>query len=469
MKYIVFILSCGLGLFPVTTKVKAEKKQSLSQTLVTSRLVGGNDNLTPFFGEYLAKGIIKVQLDETQIGPIPADRTVNDLIGFRWEIWVLGLGTLVTLVFLWWRRLAWRLKEEQILNYFATSLYGRNTVEDVFWDIAKNCISQLKFEDCVIYQYDENKQILVQKAAFGPKNPEKHIISNPITIPLGEGITGYAALHAKPVVVPDTTKDSRYIQDDQKRYSELAVPIIIDSKIFGVIDTEHSKKNFYSRRHVNLLLKIADLCSQKLSRYLTEEKLRSSIARDLHDEIGSTLTSINITSKIALEQTNPEKVRDYLNQIRENSRLMMDAMSDMVWAINPDNDSLQRMVIRLKEFASEILEPTGISYSFLTNIDLNNIRLDLKSRKDLYLIVKEAITNAAKYSQGKKVTIDFQQKDDSITVKIEDDGIGMIIQEESAGNGLKNMRYRARTINSRLSVQSQVGKGTVILVETPIT
>ena len=404
-------------------------------------------------------------------GPIPGKVSLGNsanTIRTRWELWLAGMLALVSALYFLWRRQVRQLADEKILNYFATSLYGRNTVEDVFWDIAKNCISQLGFEDCVLYQYDEGRGVLVQKAAYGPKNPEKHEILNPIVIPLGKGITGYAALHGRYVLVPDTTRDSRYILDDQKRYSELAVPIFIGGKIFGVIDSEHSKKNFYTRRHVRILQKIAGLCNQKLTQYLTEEKLRASIARDLHDEIGSTLTSINIISKIAIEQHNSEKVFDYLNRIRENSSAMMDAMSDMVWAINPENDSLNHMIIRLKEFCSEIFDPAGTAYSFDADETLLHTRLNLGSRKDLYLILKEALTNAAKYSEADKISVSFRDHIHSVKIKVEDNGIGMDPARATSGNGLKNMKHRAAAIRSELVIESIKGEGTKITVDVPL-
>lgn len=394
--------------------------------------------------------------------------SIKKPLWMRWELWLAGALTLLSALYLLWRRQVRQLADEKIINYFATSLYGRNTVEDVFWDISKNCISQLNFEDCVLYQYDEERRLLVQKAAYGPKNPEKREILNPIVIPLGKGITGYAALHGKYVLVRDTTKDSRYILDDQERLSELAVPIFIGGKIFGVIDSEHSKKNFYTRRHVRILQKIAGLCSQKLTLYLTEEKLRASIARDLHDEIGSTLTSINIISKIAIEQHNQDKVFDYLSRIRENSSTMMDAMSDMVWAINPENDSFSRMIIRLKEFCSEILDPAGITYFFNIDETLLNTRLTLGSRKDLYLILKEAVTNAAKYSKADKVLVGFHDNIHSVEIKVEDNGIGMDPSLATSGNGLRNMTHRATAIRSELVIESKKGEGTKVIVNIPV-
>lgn len=165
-------------------------------------------------------------------------------------------------------------KAEATLNYFTTSLFGKNTVDDILWDVAKNCISRLHLEDCVIYLIDEERRVLVQKAAYGPKNPVRFEIRDPIEIPLGRGIVGSVALHGKPELIPDTSRDARYIVDDENRLSELAVPIYLHQKVIGVIDSEHSRKNFYHNGHLYLLEKIAAICSSKISRTLMEEQAR---------------------------------------------------------------------------------------------------------------------------------------------------------------------------------------------------
>ena len=228
--------------------------------------------------------------------------------------WFVMLAVLLAAAAIWWfiYSLQQKLKVERVINSFATSLYGQNTTDDIFWDMAKNCIEKLGFTDCVIYQRDEHREMLIQKAAYGPKNPYRREILNAIEIPVGKGIVGAAAQSGKAVIVANTAKDPRYIVDDEKRFSEISVPVFIDGKVFAIIDSEHPKKNFYSRFHLKALKKIGAICSERITKHLTEERLRAKIARDLHDEMGSTLTSINIISKIAMEEKpEQEKVIPY--------------------------------------------------------------------------------------------------------------------------------------------------------------
>ena len=165
-------------------------------------------------------------------------------------------------------------RTEAILNYFTTSLFGKNTVDDILWDVAKNCISRLHLEDCVIYLLDEELGVLVQKAAYGPKNPVRFEIRDPIEIKLGRGIVGTVALTGRPEIIADTSKDSRYIVDDERRLSEITVPIIEGGKVIGIIDSEHSRRNFYTAKHLALLERIAAICASKISRTIIEEKAR---------------------------------------------------------------------------------------------------------------------------------------------------------------------------------------------------
>lgn len=156
------------------------------------------------------------------------------------------------------------LNEIRAISYFSTSLHDKASVEEVLWAITKNVVCRLDFVDCVIYRFDAEKKVLHQQAAYGQKNPRGKIIYNKITIRLGEGIVGSVAKSKKAELINDTSKDARYIVDDESRLSEICVPIIVGRKLFGVIDSEHPNKNFYTETHLHLLTIIAALCAQKI-------------------------------------------------------------------------------------------------------------------------------------------------------------------------------------------------------------
>lgn len=202
-------------------------------------------------------------------------------------------------------------------------------------------------------------------------------------------------------------------------------------------------------------------------RAIEMERMRNSIARDLHDDIGSTLSSINIMSQLALTENG--NAAQHLKKIATHSAQMMENMSDIVWSINPKNDKAEQMVFKMKEFAAEILEPAGINYSFHFDQPLEHLKLDSEKRKNLFLIFKEAINNTAKYSGGTDVTISLSIKGARMHLSIIDNGNGFSEEAVRQGNGLINMRERATSVGGTLVQTSSPGKGTSIELEIPIT
>ena len=203
-------------------------------------------------------------------------------------------------------------------------------------------------------------------------------------------------------------------------------------------------------------------------RMVEMEKMRNHIARDLHDDIGSTLTSINVLSKVALEPQADGFRESSLQKIKDRSGAIMERMDDIVWAINPQNDTMEQLLMRMKEFAAELLEPLNIRYRFEEEGDLGAGRLDVRRRRDLYLLFKEAVNNAAKYSQCANLTIRVRQERGTLQMEISDDGKGFAEAEVSRGNGLNNMRERAAAMAGKIWIDSAVGRGTRIVLDAAV-
>jgi two-component system sensor histidine kinase UhpB len=203
--------------------------------------------------------------------------------------------------------------------------------------------------------------------------------------------------------------------------------------------------------------------AQKARRLIELEKMRNHIARDLHDDMGSALSSIHIISKVSgtggMEE---QKAQNRLTKIHEHSGQMLENMSDIVWTINPANDTLEKIIFKMREFAADILDPLNIESVFGQDGDLHNVRLGLQTRKDLYLVFKEALNNAAKYSRCGKVEIRVVADGRDIELRVRDDGAGFNRNEVKCGNGLKNMEERARQINGELTISSAPGSGTTV-------
>lgn len=209
----------------------------------------------------------------------------------------------------------------------------------------------------------------------------------------------------------------------------------------------------------------------RVEQLLGMEKVRTRIARDLHDDMGSTLSTINILSEMAKMKVmkDAEKTSEYLNKISDNSSRMMEAMDDIVWSINPMNDSMQRITARMREFATGVLEARNIDFTFRVDEQVQDLKLDMEARRDFFLLFKEAVNNLAKYSQCTNALIDISIQQDRLIMKIKDDGIGFDVQHADSGNGLINMKKRAQSLNGALTLESRPGAGTKVLLDVPLT
>jgi signal transduction histidine kinase len=207
----------------------------------------------------------------------------------------------------------------------------------------------------------------------------------------------------------------------------------------------------------------------KARRLIEIEKMRNSIARNLHDDIGSSLSSINILSEVALKQVNGNThILGSLDKIKKSSNAIMESLHDMVWAINPANDPLEITILKMKEFAVTILESAGIDFRFNDEVKLTEQKLGVDERKNLYLVFKEAINNIAKYSGATFADIDLEITAHRLVMKISDNGKGFDSSKQYAGNGLKNMRSRSAEMKAVFEINSQLGAGTVVSIVLPI-
>ncbi|GEO09529.1 sensor histidine kinase [Segetibacter aerophilus] len=207
----------------------------------------------------------------------------------------------------------------------------------------------------------------------------------------------------------------------------------------------------------------------RVNRLLAVESLRTRVARDLHDDMGSTLSTINILSSMAKNKVEVDngKTTEYLGKISEYSERMMDAMDDIVWSIKPANDSMQKITARMREFATNVLEAKEIDFNFNIDDSVNDVKLNMEARRDFFLIFKEAVNNAAKYSQAKHLEMRLTMKNRKLLLVVKDDGVGFDVAEAD-GNGLGNMQKRADQLNGYITIESQKGKGTSVNLTIPV-
>jgi two-component system sensor histidine kinase UhpB len=201
----------------------------------------------------------------------------------------------------------------------------------------------------------------------------------------------------------------------------------------------------------------------RVSNKLRLQRIRNRIADDLHDDIGSTLNSISVYSEVA-KQKSPAVVQE-LDQIGLASRKIIDAMSDIVWTINTNNDSFEQIILRLRSLTFNLLRAKNIEHTFKADESLYHLKLSMEERRNFYLIFKEALNNLVKYAEASEVTISLTLVNNFITLTIHDNGTGFDSKITYPGNGLLSMKTRAQEMNATLSIDSAVGQGTDILLK----
>lgn len=256
----------------------------------------------------------------------------------------------------------YQLEIEQVINYFSTSINQQSNVDDMLWDVAKNCISTLGFEDCIIYLLDEENKVLVQKAAWGPKTTDKNKIVNPIEIRLGEGIVGSVALTGKAEIIDDTSLDERYIVDDALRFSEITVPIKSNSKTLGVIDSEHSEKNFYTQRHLQILTTIASQLADKIDKLIAAQQAREKEIELL--KLNKDLATWQITA--LRSQMNPHFIFNAMNSIQQ-------------FTLQNDSDNANRYISKFSTLLRKVLYSSQLpTISLEEEIEQLQLYLDIE-------------------------------------------------------------------------------------------
>jgi putative methionine-R-sulfoxide reductase with GAF domain len=349
-------------------------------------------------------------------------------------------------------------EREKAVNYFALSGRPDASTTDILWDIARNCISRLGFVDCVIYLLDEERNMLVQKAAYGDKSPMGFEISNPIEIPVGKGITGFAAKSGTSLLVNDTTKDERYIVDDEIRHSELCVPIIHDGKVIGIIDSEHPRKNFFTADQKKTLEQIAGICSSKIARTMALEAMQQAERKlaDLNSKmmeakfmnlrlqmnphfLFNTLTSIQYL--VVSGQVN--KAIKYLNVFSGFLRDLLQFAEHTVVTLEDE--------IRVLHLYVE-LESLSVDETFVYDIDVDeNIEQDDVWVPFMILqpFVENAIHHGLVHRLGeKRFQIEIRnERDEHLVCTIEDNGVGRKKAGEIKARKMRAARHESKGIS----------------------
>ncbi len=215
---------------------------------------------------------------------------------------------------------------------------------------------------------------------------------------------------------------------------------------------------------ISIAVLVTYLVITQIKNLLAVERIRSKLAADLHDNIGSSLTEISILTEVISTRLKSEDkdVIKSLAKISTKSRNLIDKMSDIVWLVNPKRDSLYDLILRLQDSYSDLLADTAISFKCKNLKSLEKVSLSMEHRQHLFLVFKEAINNAVTHSNCTELTLDSNVSGKILKMTLKDNGDGFDTELNSNGNGLDNMKDRASKIGGKLKVTSEKGIGTVV-------
>ncbi|MEO6305210.1 MAG: tetratricopeptide repeat protein [Bacteroidia bacterium] len=268
------------------------------------------------------------------------------------------------------------------------------------------------------------------------------------------------------------TLKNQFKYEYEKKAIADSLKLADEKKITSAILKQEKTQRYALILSLVLLLVIGFTVFQRIqhNQKLKESKLRNKIASDLHDEVGSSLSSISMYAGVIKMNKDEAMNSSIVEKIENTSRETIENMSDIVWSIQPKNDDFLNVLKKMKGFGNSLMGSANIQFNFIYSSEVEKIMLDIEQRKNLYLIYKEAINNAAKYSKADLVEASIEKNYKIVIMKIKDNGKGFdLAKNNEKGNGLQNMKQRAQDLNGKLKVTSNPGRGTLIQLEFKIT
>ena len=213
---------------------------------------------------------------------------------------------------------------------------------------------------------------------------------------------------------------------------------------------------------------VALLYRIRIVRLREAQRVRDRIARDLHDDLGSTMSTINIYGKVLEKKLAGGELASFATSIQQASASAAEGIGDIVWAEDPSKDEFIHLAARIRSHFLDLVEHAGVSGEVLFDPRLNGHRLDGSLRRDLFLIYKEAVNNALKHSKASRIGVRMDRTTRAIALRISDSGTGFRPEEVTRIGGMRNMRERAEGRGGSYNVRSDPGTGTVVEVVLPL-
>ncbi|OSZ78801.1 hypothetical protein CAP35_11290 [Chitinophagaceae bacterium IBVUCB1] len=401
-------------------------------------------------------------------------------------------------------------KIEELSQRLSRILMEEKPLQEVLWNVTKECIPLLDLDDFVIYLYDADKNKLVQVAAYGGKSATTQQIINPIEIPPGKGIVGKVFLTNEPILIEDTSQSKDYIVDDAFRMSELAVPISIGDEVLGVIDSEHPKKRYYQHNHLQVFRLIAAFCSIKIAKQRVEQKileaekqeLEANKTRELEALKSKFITNISHDLKTPLSlilgpatQINniakDPHVKQQVAYILKNTNHLM-AMVEQLLQLNhvdlgigklkPETIDITAMVKGIYEQYEPLAIETGITFTLDVPQHLTIVSDHFRLSQSIHNLLQNAFKHTPK---DELIGIRVNSGAGLISIEIKDTGVGIPADEQEkiferfykidvnnhkgTGIGLSLVKEYITQLGGKIAVKSEPAKGTVFSITMPVT
>jgi two-component system, NarL family, sensor histidine kinase DesK len=219
-------------------------------------------------------------------------------------------------------------------------------------------------------------------------------------------------------------------------------------------------------------IKESEFKNQLLQKELERQKAiqleRERISQDMHDDLGAGISAIKLQAEFLKHKSSNVELQEDIEQIIKTSEEMNLSLREILWSLNNNNDTIGNFLRYTTSYVDGFLKRTDIAFDFQTIAITNNLSLPAKARRNLFLVVKEAINNVYKYSQATTLSIRFSQDETNLNIIITDDGIGIKQADRQKGNGLDNMAIRMKAIEGKCKIRP-VTKGTCIALTYPLT
>lgn len=409
-----------------------------------------------------------------------------------------------------------------IINKFAVDIMDFHTSSELMWHVAREVVGNMGFHDCVIYLTDPLGHYLRQVAAIGAKNPEGDDILNSLRIRIGDGVTGKVAQTGKPIIIDDLSKEPSYIPDLEPALSEICVPMIIDGKVVGVIDSEEARAGVFSERHLDVLSTIAAMASGKLklireaeqaqlrNRELERTRQRLERARQqaesanrvknaflgtLSHELRTPMNGVIGMGELLTHTNLDEKQAKFVSVLLASAKSLTGLVDDLldISMIEAGELRLSLAPLELTTMASSMVsafEATEIAQSITLTLDCDP---DLDGNwygdeKRIRQVLSNLVNNAVKFTDEGEVAVKLRDLGDKVRFEVTDTGPGIpkdqlqaifdrfqqIEEHESrrhggVGIGLNICRQLVTAMRGRIGVESEEGHGATFWFEIPLT